>query len=265
MRLLAKAVAVLASLNAARAYEEAPAYAFDRLPADTPYQTFHALGLEVAYLLDGGGTGFGLDLVRVVFNRFGRGAFKRCMEFCSGGGFIGFTLLALDVCETLVLADINPDNVKSVQETIRRNGLEGRVSVFLSDGFDGIPQSELGTWNLVVSNPPHFKSYFDVSPLHVVGPHTRGLVDLDWVLHRRFYAAVHRFLVPGAAHVIWQENKVRASNALLLFAFRGRDQCYHHLAGINVGSRFFFLCDTSGRVAACGLHSNAQRDASGAR
>lgn len=167
--------------------------------------------LKVVYKQHGGGSGFGLDLVRVLFNRFGQVPFKRCMEFCSGAGFIGFSLLSLNICETLVLADINPDHIDSIHETIRRNGLEGKVSAYVSDGFDNIPDSELHSWNLVVCNPPHFKSYHATNPggvPHTEGPYSRGLIDLDWILHRRFYAAVHRFLEPGAGHIIWQENKV---------------------------------------------------------
>lgn len=188
--------------------EEAHVYTWDRLPEDTPFEVWSTVGVDVAWKLNGGGSGFGMDLVRVVFNRFGRGSFKRCMEFCSGAGFIGFSLLGLGVCDTLVLADVNPDNLASVNETIKRNGLEGRVSAYLSDGFTSIPDSERGAWDLVVSNPPHFPSLASAGmSTGDVGPQTRGLVDLDWVLHRRFYAAVHNFLTPGGGHVIFQENK----------------------------------------------------------
>ena len=56
-----------------------------------------------------------------------------------------------------------------------------------------------------MSNPPH---YHQADPdLARFGPGTSGrLVDTDWLLHRRFYAGVHRFLTPGRGHVIFVEN-----------------------------------------------------------
>ncbi len=87
-------------------------------------------------------------------------------ELCSGPGFIGFSLLAHGLRDSLVLTDINPAAVAAAQETVRRNRLEGRVSVYLSDGLDGVPADE--RWDLVVSNPPHFPTPVGVSipPAH---------------------------------------------------------------------------------------------------
>ena len=71
-----------------------------------------------------------------------------------GTGFIGFSMLAYGLCETLCLADINPLAIRACERTIRDNGLRERVSVYLSDNLRGIPSSE--QWDLIVSNPPHF-------------------------------------------------------------------------------------------------------------
>ena len=128
-------------------------------------------GIAVAHLLRadsnfGGGQGeVGLALVRKTTADVG-GSFwrsaprgrRRCMEFCAGPAFIGFTLLGLGTCSDLVLAEVNPLSIAAVRETARINGLEDRVVAYHSNGLDGLPSSERGRLDLVVSNPPHFVS-----------------------------------------------------------------------------------------------------------
>ena len=55
-------------------------------------------------------------------------------------------------CETLCLADVNPEAVEACRLTVARNGLSKRVAVYRSENLDGIPRSEC--WDLVVGNPP---------------------------------------------------------------------------------------------------------------
>ena len=110
-------------------------------------------GIEVVYTeeLDGGGGRYGQDYIDFVTTRLGpRG---RAFEWCAGPGLIGFSLLGHGLCETLCLADVNPAAVEACEETVRRNGLEDVVDVYLSDGLDDIPAHE--RWDLVVGNPPH--------------------------------------------------------------------------------------------------------------
>lgn len=90
--------------------------------------------------LEGGGMSFGQDYLPVVANLFGH--VGRVFEFCAGPGFIGFSLLAHGLCDSLALIDVNPAAVAAARETVRRNGLEDRVTVYLSDGLDGLPADE---------------------------------------------------------------------------------------------------------------------------
>jgi hypothetical protein len=153
-------------------------------------------GLRVAWQagLVGGGRSFGQDYVPLVSHLFGR--VGRLFEFCAGPGFIGFSLLAHGRCDHLVLADVNPRAIDAINETIRLNDLGGRVSVYESDGLDGIPRSE--RWDLVVGNPPHFLAQVGGAPSLLVA-------DPGWRLHRAFYAGVRDFLAPGGS-VLMQEN-----------------------------------------------------------
>ena len=153
--------------------------------------------IEVSWLpeLDGGGRTFGLDYLPVVKEVFGK--VGRAYEFCCGPAFIGFALLAEGLCDSLCLSDINPVAVAAVQDTIRRNGLENRVSVYLSDSLNGIPASE--KWDLVVSNPPHF----EVETVEEYDSNIR-LNDQNWRIHEQFYAKVEQHLTPGGT-ILMQE------------------------------------------------------------
>lgn len=152
--------------------------------------------LEVCWRpdLEGGGRSFGQEYLPVVRHLFGK--VGRAFEFCAGPGFIGFSLLAHGLCDSLTVADVNPAAVAALRETVRRNGLADRVSVYLSDGLADIPADE--RWDLVVSNPPHFATQRREQPSIITD-------DPDWKLHRDFYAGVSRFLNPGGA-VLIQEN-----------------------------------------------------------
>jgi predicted RNA methylase len=149
--------------------------------------------------LDGGGHEFGQDYARALRD-IGLSNCSRIFEFCSGPGYIGYSLLAHGFCRSLALADINPVAIEAARMTASYNGLSDRVSVYLSDGLAQIPDSE--KWDLVVSNPPHF--------LEWKGDTRLRCEDKGWEIHRRFYAGVKKFLNPGAS-VFLQENALGSS------------------------------------------------------
>ena len=153
--------------------------------------------LTINYLpeLDGGGMTFGRQYLEVIANKLGH--VGHVFEYCAGPGFIGFALLAHGLCDRLTLADVNPAAVECCRKTIRDSGLEDRVSVYLSDCLDDIPADE--RWDLVVSNPPHWPGteteYRD----------NLRLIDPDFMVHRKFYRDVLKFLAPDGS-IIFQEN-----------------------------------------------------------
>jgi 16S rRNA G1207 methylase RsmC len=146
--------------------------------------------------LDGGGSGFGQDFIRLFRSRE-MPRQQRLFEWCAGPGFIGFSLLAHGFCETVCLADINPAAVRAARMTVRRNRLGNRASVYLSDNLRQIPPHE--RWDLVVSNPPHFND-------DVLADEIR-LYDRDWRLHREFFGDVSRFLAPNGVIVLQENNQ----------------------------------------------------------
>jgi tRNA1(Val) A37 N6-methylase TrmN6 len=144
--------------------------------------------------LDGGGRAFGIDCLPL-FHDLGMPRQERVFEWCSGPGFIGFALLGHSFCDTLCLADINPEAVKACRLTVVQNGLAERVAVYHSDNLNGIPTSE--RWDLVIGNPPHFS---DLSPGEL------RFHDGCWSLHRNFFARIGNFLKPGGMIVLVENN-----------------------------------------------------------
>lgn len=154
--------------------------------------------IEVIYKenLHGGGIRFGQQFIPVVKERFGH--IDHVFEFCAGPGFIGFSLLANKLCDKLTLADINPEAVKVCNETIKKNNLGSRVSAYLSDCLDNIPETE--KWDLVVSNPPHVFCATDEEYKKDI-----TLYDPNFNIHRKFYRDIRKFLKPTGS-VLLQEH-----------------------------------------------------------
>jgi len=167
----------------------------------TDYVEFQGIKVYYTKELDGGGAGFGQDYIDFIRKNFPPQ--ERIFEWCSGPGFIGFSLLAHGLCKTLCLADINPLAIQACSKTIRLNNLESKVTVYLSDNLKDIPSSE--KWNLVVGNPPHFNRVCTKkrSPEII-------FLDKDWALHRQFYKDVGKFLKQNGTLLI-QENSLRSS------------------------------------------------------
>jgi predicted RNA methylase len=154
-------------------------------------------GIDISYRseLDGGGTDFGQQFIPFLKSR-GMPKQKRAFEWCCGPGFIGFSMLGHDLCETLCLSDINPKAVSSCQHTVHVNKLSDRVSVYQSDNLKSIPRSEM--WNLIVSNPPHFVDQYEGD----IRAH-----DPDWRIHENFFETVGSHLAEDGVIVLQENNR----------------------------------------------------------
>lgn len=157
------------------------------------YKGIHVLGYRGEW--DGGGSSFGQEFIPVVTERIGK--VGRICEFACGPGFIGFSLLAHTLCDSLCVTDVNEKVLEICKETVRMNDLKDRVSVYHSDVLESIPDKE--RWDLVVSNPPHHNG----SDMDYLG-HPDSY-DPDWDIHRRFYSRVRDHLNDGGK-VLFQEN-----------------------------------------------------------
>jgi methylase of polypeptide subunit release factors len=147
--------------------------------------------------LDGGGMDFGQDYIHIIKKLFKK--VGRVCEFGSGPGFIGFSLLGNGLCDSLCLIDVNPKAIKACKNTIKENKLEGRVSAYTSDSLKNIPKNE--KWDLVVSNPPHFKG----SKKDWIK--NKCKFDPNWKIHKNFYKNISKFLKPNASVLFVECNK----------------------------------------------------------
>jgi predicted RNA methylase len=158
------------------------------------YVTYGDVRVHYKHHLDGGGSTFGQDYVPFLHDR-GMPRQGRVFEWCAGPGFIGFALLGFGLCESLCIADINPEAVRACRRTIADNRLADRVALYQSDNLDDIPPSE--QWDLVVGNPPHF-DWTQIGE--------KRFADTGWGIHRRFFETVDRFLKPGGVILIQENN-----------------------------------------------------------
>lgn len=145
---------------------------------------------------DGGGTWFGQEYVHEL-QRYNR-QFRRCLEWCSGPGFIGFALLAHDICQDLTLMDRNTSSAASVADTVRQNQCGHRARFYNLDRVASLPSDE--KFDLVVANPPHYL----LCPGN--DNYQRIAVDPDWQAHKEFYASIGGYLTPDAV-ILLQENQ----------------------------------------------------------
>lgn len=169
----------------------------DRINNNKQWHTTKFGNITVYYVsaLNGGGMTYGQDFIPLVRKMFGK--VNRICEFCSGPGFIGFSLLANDLCNSLCLVDINPMAIKACKKTIKENNLAQKVTTYVSDVFKNVPKTE--KWDLIVCNPPHFDREFLDYSKDIIG------VDPKWKFHQEFYKSVKQYLTKDGV-IIFVEN-----------------------------------------------------------
>lgn len=162
-------------------------------------ETFDIDDLKVFYekRFDGGGTTFGFNAITKPIISDYIQEFSDVLEMCSGPGFIGYTLLKKKKANRLVLSDINIDLYPSIQETNESNKLQN-VEFILSDCFDTI--SEENKFDVIVSNPPHFKT------MRPDGYRSREekliSLDFDMEFHKKLFDSAHKFLNPNGKIIL---------------------------------------------------------------
>lgn len=147
--------------------------------------------------MDGGGTWFGVEYSDIMRSRYQRG-FSRCLEWCSGPGFIGFDLLDHGICTELVLMDRYAPAIEiSIPATVADNHLES-ARAYLGHSLGALPDHE--RFDLVVANPPHY--------LECPGDanYQRLAVDPDWQAHQDFFKHIGQHLDPNGV-ILLQENQ----------------------------------------------------------
>lgn len=133
---------------------------------------------------NGGGLFFASDFVNTAKKLWGNRAFNHVFEWCSGPGFLGYALLANNMCNRLTLSDINDSALDEAKHTADTNNLSDRVDVYHSDVWDSVPSEHC--YDLIIGNPPWYCStnYWNERWSF----EERIYLDVDWNAHRKFYS-----------------------------------------------------------------------------
>jgi SAM-dependent methyltransferase len=158
-----------------------------------PIAIYNGLVVFDAPGLHGGGTVEGQNYLRTLL-QLGFCRCERVLEFASGPGYAGYSLLANGFCRTLALTDVNPAAIQAARVTANFNRIDHLVSIYLSDALDSIPAEERR--DIVISTPP-----WSSAPRT---PNETRWEDPEFDIHRRFYAQVKNFMRPGG-HVVMLE------------------------------------------------------------
>lgn len=150
---------------------------------------------------NGGGTNEGQDFISVLKERYPERIFNRVYEWCSGPGFISFSLLDHGIARTACLSDIYDPALTWAEETINypKNNLKGRANTYLLKDLALLPKYEM--FDLVVSNPPNAKCLSS----HILSDNLNRLTtDLNWEGHINFYKHIKSHLCPDGI-ILMQE------------------------------------------------------------
>lgn len=171
-----------------------------------------AKGINVFYLdgQDGGGTGFGQDYIEVISTRYPGRVFKKCYEWCSGPGFIGYSLLDHGLVDSLCLTDIYDPSLLCAEETANypRNNCKDIIDIYLLKDLRLLPAQE--RFDLVVANPPHANGFADDQTWTANA--NRISSDINWQAHQNFFANIKSHLEPDGVILLQENHQSSAAN-----------------------------------------------------
>jgi methylase of polypeptide subunit release factors len=152
---------------------------------------------------DGGGLSFGLEYAKIIAGRYPNRVFKKCYEWCSGPGVIGYYLLSHELCNSLCLSDMYAPAIDSANITANYapNNCKDQVSTYVFDDLELMPTEE--QFDLVVANPPHFVNKDNLT--EATDNQIRRAVDKDWAAHQNFFKHIGKHLLPNGV-ILLQEN-----------------------------------------------------------
>ena len=170
-------------------------------------QIVYNKNITVFYDQTGGGCSFGQNFIPFIAAYPQK--FNTALEWCSGAGFIGFSLLAHNLCNHITLLEKNKRDHVYLNMTIHKNNLQKSAKAVRSDNFKYFkPDSDFKGFDLIVGNPPHFNTLYRSGPSE-----SRLTNDIDWNIHKEFFRTVHQF-IHSKSHIILVENNKHCLNSL---------------------------------------------------
>ncbi|WOH64022.1 methyltransferase [Bradyrhizobium sp. BWA-3-5] len=170
---------------------------------DYKCKTWNGASVYYTENLNGGGVDYADDYLDL-FNCFkDRPRFQRMFEWCCGPAFIGYSMLAGTICESLCLADLYRPAIDAAQYTACKNNIRDRVTIYQGDGLLALPESE--KFDLVVGNPPHYVERNMLEYIRNIEP--RIYVDDKWLLHREFFSGIRKHLKRNGLIVLLESSR----------------------------------------------------------
>jgi 16S rRNA G966 N2-methylase RsmD len=191
-----------------------------------PDETFITSGsnsivIKYAASLDGGGTALAEDFIEIINERYEK-TFNSCLEWCSGPGFIGFSILSNNLCNSLCLVDLYDPAITCAETTIKENQLDDIVDTYLLKDLSLLPKNKC--FDLIVANPPHWNAtdtfYYN---------ETRICIDQNWRSHQNFFKNVKHHLTTDG--IILLAYSVSGSNSKTF-------ESYINAAGLKITDCF---------------------------
>mgnify|MGYP001161047278 FL=1 len=165
---------------------------------------------------NGGGDHFFPEYLDLVIQYYGR--VHHIMEWCSGPGFIGYGMMACNICDRLTLLDRFEPAITVAKKTAENSFIKvidmadtekiyhrrvfPRTKIYHSDNCSVLPEDE--KIDLVVGNPPHFENKEDaIKALSAMGSPifndhlSEILLDSKWNAHRDMFNQLSTRLSDG--------------------------------------------------------------------
>jgi UDPglucose 6-dehydrogenase len=141
--------------------------------------------------VDGGGYEL-IDEVISLIERTGKDKYAYALDWCSGYGPWGFSILTSNKADKVMFNDIYSVAIETVTNNADALGLSNRIKTIVGSTMSDLPNTE--KFDLVVANPPHSSSDVHVTDLNT----KRIIVDIDFAAQKDFYTNIRKYLTDDA-------------------------------------------------------------------
>ena len=154
---------------------------------------------------NGGGDYFAIEYIDITKEWYT--SVDHVLEWCSGPGFIGFGMLASGLAKNVTLSDMYLPAIELAQQTKENNPtFTNNINVVQGKSLENVE----GTFDLIVSNPPHWPSSEEAANSLGFDSTQFGhvediLVDPNWHSHKEFFIKAKSLLATNG-RILLQEN-----------------------------------------------------------
>lgn len=159
------------------------------------------------YVLDGGGSTQYTDFLNPLL--YENKTYDRALEWCSGLGSIGFSLLDAKLVNHITFMDSYQPAIDYVHSMADLNNISDKVSGYCKSQIKDLPLHE--KFDLILANPPHRPHEVTIEEAHAedyrngykprdksqLDDINRILVDVDWQIHQEFFTNIKNYCNAG--------------------------------------------------------------------